>query len=588
MAGTALDVEALRAKYAEEREKRLRPDGKTQFIALTGQFAKFDDDPFCEPFTRDAVTEDVEVLIMGGGFGGLLAAVELTERGITDFRIVEKAGDFGGTWYWNRYPGCMCDVESYTYLPLLEETGFMPTMRYSSADEIFGYCQQIGRQWNLYDRAHFQTRITDAAWDDAAGRWRITTDRGDAISARFLVTAGGILSKAKLPGIEGITDFQGRIFHAGRWDYSYTGGSNTQPMNKLADRRVAIIGTGATAVQAVPRLAEAAKELYVFQRTPSPVGVRGQQPTDEAWFKSQKPGWQWERIVNFTAAVTGAKPEVDLVHDGWTEVMWENTAADGTPEEIAALELSDFATMQGLRDRVDAEVHDPETAEKLKPWYGKTCKRVCFHDEYLPAFNRDNVHLIDTDGKGVERITANGVVANGVEYPVDLIVVASGYDNAVADYHKQIGFDAQGRNGVRLSEKWKKGPRTLHGVFAGDFPNWFMMSTIQGSFGTNYVHFLRESARHIAWLVQTCEERGINSIEASPEAEEEWLMTLYGRLERFAEYSALCTPSYYNGEQSEPDEAAARGVIFVGAVQDWAAVLEAWREDGSLSGTVTT
>jgi len=589
MAGKTLDVEALRAKYAEERDKRLRTDGKTQFQELTGQFADFDRDPFADPnFTRDSVTEEVEVVIMGGGFGGMLAAVELTERGVTDFRIVEKAADFGGTWYWNRYPGCMCDVESYTYLPLLEETGFMPTMRYSSAQEIFEYCQRIGRRWNLYDRALFQTNITDAVWEEAADRWRITTSRGDALTTKFLITAGGILHKAKLPGIEGITDFQGRTFHAGRWDYGYTGGSCTEPMTNLKDKRVGIIGTGATSIQAVPRLAEAAQELFVFQRTPSPVGVRNNAPTDEAWFKSQKPGWHWERIVNFTAAVTGKKPEVNLVQDGWTEVMWENTAADGTPEEIAALELSDFETMQSMRDRVDAVVGDPEIAEKLKPWYGKSCKRVCFHDEYLQAFNRDNVHLVDTDGQGVERITANGVVANGVEYPVDLLIIASGYENAVSDYHRQIGFDAKGRGGVRLSEKWAAGPRTLHGVFAGDFPNWFMMSTIQGSFGTNYVHFLRESARHIAWLVQTCDERGINSIEASTEAEEEWLMTLYGRLGRFGDYSAVCTPSYYNNEQTEPDEAAARGVIFVGAVQDWAAVLEGWRADGSLAGTVTT
>src|SRR4051812_28699428 len=399
-AGGQLSIEELREKYRIEREKRIRPDGNAQFKELKGTYGEFDHDPYADPnFTRDPISEETDAVVVGAGFAGMLAAINLTKLGVRNFRIVEKAGDFGGTWYWNRYPGCMCDVESYTYLPLLEETGFMPTERYSSAAEIFGYCQQLGRTFDLYPRALFQTIINDIAWDDEAKRWTVSTSRGDTLRARFVVIAGGILHKAKLPGIPGIEDFQSEAFHTSRWDYAYTGGSNREPMDKLHDKRVGIIGTGATAIQAVPRLAAAAKELFVFQRTPSAVGVRGNRPTDVEWFKSLEPGWQAERIHNFTLAVTGGQPEHDMVDDGWTKAMWVDTKRMGaTPEETAAIEREDCETMEGSRRRIGEIVEDPETAEKLKPWYGKMCKRVCFHDEYLPTFNRPNVHLVDTDG----------------------------------------------------------------------------------------------------------------------------------------------------------------------------------------------
>jgi cyclohexanone monooxygenase len=370
--GSDLSLEEIREKYRVEREKRLRPDANAQYKELRGEFAAFDRDPYVEPgFTRDPVVEQTEVVIVGAGFAGMLTAINLTKLGIRNFRVVEKAGDFGGTWYWNRYPGCMCDVESYTYLPLLEETGYMPTEKYASAPEIFGYCQLLGRTFDLYRNALFQTVITDIEWDDQQARWHVTTSRGDRLSAHFVVLAGGILHKAKLPGIPGIEGFTGKAFHTSRWDYAYTGGGPRAPLEKLADKRVGIIGTGATAVQAVPQLAHTAKELYVFQRTPSAVGVRNNGPTDLEWWKSLKPGWQAERIVNFTHAVTGARPEQDLVHDGWTEVMWVDTRLAGrTPEEAVELERSDFETTSAFRRRIDELVEDPELAEKLKPWYG--------------------------------------------------------------------------------------------------------------------------------------------------------------------------------------------------------------------------
>jgi cation diffusion facilitator CzcD-associated flavoprotein CzcO len=581
-------VAEARERYQREREKRMRDDGLAQYKEFTGEFEDFDRDPWVEPgFTREPVIEERLALIVGAGFGGMLTSVELTRSGIRDFRIIDKAGDFGGTWYWNRYPGCMCDVESYTYMPLLEETGYMPTEKYASATEIFEHCQRIGRHFELYDHALFQTEMETAEWDDDTERWNITTTRGDRIAAKFLITAGGILHKAKLPGIEGIETFAGRAFHTARWDYSYTGGSATTPMDKLADKTVGIIGTGATAVQVVPQLARTAKDVYVFQRTPSAVGVRNNGPTDEEWFATLEPGWQEERMRNFTAAVTGEKPEQDLVGDGWTRILWENTNIQAeSPEQRRELDQADFEVMAELRQRVEDTVHDPETAEKLKPWYGKHCKRVCFHDDYLAAFNEPNVHLVDTDGRGVREIGPAGPIVDGRQYDLDLLIFASGFE-VTTGLVRRLGFDPVGRNGKRLSERWGDGAHTLHGILTAEFPNMLVISTVQAGFGTNFVHFLSESARHVAWLVATCESEGIASIEATVEAEDEWLSVLHGVAMGLAEYSLTCTPGYYNSEGSFTAEGA-RNLVYPGSLMHYAGYLERWRESGDMAGTRLT
>ena len=583
--GPSPSLEEVRERYRIERAKRIRPDGVAQFKELTGDLADFDRDPFAEPgFTREPVDEEHEVLVVGGGFAGMLTTINLKAHGVEDIRIIDKAGDFGGTWYWNRYPGCMCDVESYTYLPLLEETGYMPTEKYASASEIFAYCQLMGRHYDLYPHALFRTEVEEARWDDEDGRWHVTTNHGDTFRARFFVTAGGILAKAKLPGIPGIEGFEGEAFHTSRWNYGVTGGGPTERMDKLADKRVGIIGTGATAVQVVPQLAEVAKEVYVFQRTPSAVGERNNGPTDVEWYKSQPPGWQQERIRNFTQAVTGAKPDKNLVGDGWTRYMWEDTHVKAaSPEEAEALERSDFESMEELRHRVDTIVEDPETAEKLKPWYGKHCKRMCFHDDYLPAFNKPNVHLVDTDGKGVEQITAGAVVANGEEYPVDILVFASGYE-VTTELASRLGFDPVGRDGQRLSERWSDGPHTLHGILSSGFPNMCMIGIVQAGFGTNFLHFLAESAKHVAWIIATCEKDGVATIESVPSAEEDWLGVLLEQALLIAGYSASCTPGYYNSELSR-DEKTARNLVYTGSILDYAGFLEQWRDAGDFPGT---
>jgi len=577
-------MEAVRERYRIEREKRLRPDGLAQYNELKGEYSEFNIDPYVEPgFTRDPVVAELDAVIVGGGFAGMLTAINLLERGITNFRIVEKAGDFGGTWYWNRYPGCMCDVESYTYMPLLEETGYMPTEKYASATEIFEHCQRIGRHYDLYSRALFQTEIASATWDDSAKNWTITTSRNDEFTSKFMVTAGGLLHKAKLPGIPGINDFAGKMFHTSRWDYGYTGGSATEPMEGLADKSVGIIGTGATAIQVVPQLARTAKEVFVFQRTPAAVGERNNGPTDVEWFESLEPGWQDERMRNFTEAVTGAQPENDMVNDGWTETMWVNTQmAPDSEEETEELERLDFEVMEKMRQRVDDIIEDPELADRLKPWYGKHCKRLCFHDDYLPAFNQDNVHLVDTEGKGVDQITPAGPVVDGTEVPVDLLIFASGFE-VTTGFVQRLGFDPVGRDGVALSERWEDGAHTLHGVMTAEFPNMLIISTMQSGYGTNFVHFLSGTTRHIAWLVANSIDENVASIEPEPEAEDEWLNTLFGVAIGLMNYSGGCTPSYYNSEGVVTPEGA-RNVTYPGSLIDYIGFLDEWREAGGFKG----
>jgi cation diffusion facilitator CzcD-associated flavoprotein CzcO len=391
----SFDPDALRDRYRAERDKRIRADGNEQYLQIAGRFADFGDDPYIEaPIQRAPLTDEVEVVVIGGGFGGLLAGARLREAGVKSLRMIEAAGDFGGTWYWNRYPGAACDIESLVYLPLLEETGFIPEMRYTKAPEIFEHSKRIARHFNLYEDACFQTSVKDLSWDEAAQRWIITTNQGDAMRARFVVMSNGPLNKPKLPGIPGIETFKGHAFHTSRWDYEDTGGSVLGGLDRIGDKRIGIIGTGATAVQCVPHLADGAGQLYVFQRTPSAVNVRNDQPIDADWVRSLPPGWQNHRMDNFNLLLSGGYAEEDLVNDGWTEAFRElvfiarkEGAAGLSPEKLAELmELADFATMERIRARAEAVVNDPATAEALKPWYRQFCKRPCFHDEYLQAF----------------------------------------------------------------------------------------------------------------------------------------------------------------------------------------------------------
>ena len=583
----------LREKYRAERDRRLRAEGNAQYVETRGRFAHYLDDPHADPnFTRAPLEETVEVAILGGGFGGLLAAARLIEAGVEDFRIIEKAGDFGGTWYWNRYPGAACDTESYIYMPLLEEVGYVPKHKYAKAPELLEHCQRIGRHYDLYRRACFQTVVQEARWDEAARRWRISTDRGDVFSARFVIFAGGTtLGRPKLPGVPGIESFKGHSFHTSRWDYAYTGGDSMGGLTGLRDKRVGIIGTGATAVQCVPHLGQWSKELYVFQRTPSSVDVRNDRPTDPDWARSLRPGWQRERIENFTTVISGGDFDVDLVNDGWTDLIGNillaarrrQQAGEAVEDPQALIQQADDQKMEQVRARIDQIVKDPATAEALKPWYNQFCKRPCFHDAYLPTFNLPNVHLLDTKGKGVERITERGVVVAGQEYELDCLIHATGFEVGTG-YTRNIGVEVIGRDGLSLSDKWAEGASTLHSLFTRGFPNCVIFSTIQSGQSANFQHMLDVKSRHIAYVIKEAMNRGVTSLEPTEAAEREWVDTIVKLAIGRRAFLSECTPGYYNNEGGELDLRVARNNQYWRGPVVFTRLLDRWRADGTLPG----
>jgi cyclohexanone monooxygenase len=596
------DPEALHAKYREERDKRLRADANAQYREITGQFAHYLDDPYVEPgFSRAPLTDEVEVVVVGGGFGGQLAAARLRQAGLSDIRIIEKGGDFGGTWYWNRYPGAACDIESYVYLPLLEEIGYVPKEKYSRAPEILAHSRAIGEHFDLYKGALFQTEVTGMRWDDTSARWIVSTNRGDALQARFVVMANGPLHRPKLPGIPGIESFKGHSFHTSRWDYGYTGGTNEGGLSGLKGKRVGVIGTGATAVQCVPHLGEAAAELYVFQRTPSSIDVRNNRPTDPEWARSLEAGWQQRRMDNFNVLVSGGFQEEDLVNDGWTDIIGnilllarKKMAAGEVVEDPAALmQLADFRKMEQVRARVDSVVADPATAEALKPYYNQFCKRPCFHDEYLATFNRPSVHLIDTQGKGVEAITEKGVVANGVEYELDCLIYATGFEAEMTPLSRRAGQDIIGRGGVRLADKWESDPgaSSLFGMMTRGFPNMFIMPAPgqQAVVTVNHTLITVAGAEHIGATTKILEDRRIKVFEVSEQAEAEWCRQILAGYVDANDVMAACTPSRLNFEGNpaamKPQNGSYGGGLgdfygFYELIRDWRNLLAAGETAG--------
>ncbi|MGV0747665.1 flavin-containing monooxygenase [Mycolicibacter minnesotensis] len=575
------DPNTLRDKYARERQRRLRNDGIDQYVEVAGRFARFAEDPWADPgFTREPLSDEVDVAIVGAGFGGLLTGARLRELGVGSIRLIDRAADVGGTWYWNRYPGIACDVESYVYMPLLEELGYVPTEKYAKGPEIFAHCQRIARHYDLYSDACLQTEVTEIRWHQATSRWVITTNRGDAFRARFVSMANGYLQKPKLPGIPGIDGFAGRTFHTSRWDYDYTGAD----LDRLADKRVGIIGTGATAIQCVPRLAEAARHLYVFQRTPSTVDVRGNRPTDPQWAAELEPGWQQRRMENFQILTAGGQADEDLVDDAWTSLTKQMPIVNaGGPN---AAEMADFAKMAEIRGRVDSLVNDPTTAEALKPWYGYYCKRPCFHDEYLQAFNRDNVTLVDTKGRGVEQITASGAVVDGIEYPLDCLVFATGFEVGT-DYCRRTGFEVIGRDGVPLTERWADGVRTFHGLHVSGFPNCFIESIAQSGFTVNFPYLIDTQSRHVAWVIAHALQQSVAALEATEEAEQGWVDAVVARSDVIAGRRETCTPGYYNRE-GHANTRLRQDSFFFGGPTEYADILTAWRESGTLEGFTIT
>jgi cyclohexanone monooxygenase len=587
------DPAALREKYREEREKRMESGGTRNYVKLRGQFQKLYEDPNADPdFVREPVKKEMDFAIIGGGYGGLLCGAELRRVGVEDICIIERGSDIGGTWYWNRYPGAACDVESYIYLPLLEEIGGMPKQKYATAADIWEHTKKIARKFDLYRDALLQTLATDVSWNEEKQRWIVLTNRGDEITARYLVTCTGSMAEPKLPNIPGIETFKGHTFHTSRWDYSYTGGDSSGGLTGLADKKVAVVGTGATAIQVVPHVARSAEHLYVVQRTPSSIHLRDDRPTDPDWFKNLQPGWQQERMINFTTAFHGGKVDVDLVNDEWTQSFFDASDAE-VGGDFSAHQIANFRKMEFARARVDQTVEKPEVAEALKPWYNFFCKRPCFHDEYLPTFNRDNVTLVDTDGKGMERVDETGFWVGDQHYDVDCIVFSTGFEVGTS-HNSRTGFAIRGRDGITLDEHWSDGVRTMHGIHVHGFPNYFYIGGLEQAARTaNFAHSLTNHSRHLGEMIKGCSNNCTSTIEATAEGEEAWVQriihiaTVNSIGSQNTSFQDECTPGYYNNEGQPRRVAVQNGAYGLGPIA-YIQELREWRETGKYEGLSIT
>lgn len=585
------DLDWARAKYAAERDRRADSRSRTAYQTPGSGIAIDLRDTYIPRIEREARSEQVDAVVIGAGFAGLIVAIEMKKCGIGPIRIIDTAGDFGGVWYWNRYPGAQCDVESYIYLPFLEETGYIPKEKYSHQPEILEHAQRLGRHFDLYDDALFHTGVTDVRWSDA-DRWTVATDRGDTIRSTFVVMAGGGQDQPRLPDLPGLDEFSGHVFHSCRWDYDYTGGSHAGDCARLEGKRVAVVGTGASAVQLVPYIAPSTEHLYVLQRTPVVVGERLNKPTDPDWAASLEPGWQDRRMLNYSTLVLGGQQDEDLVDDGWTHATAElasvyggdKGASDVSVEAAAeAAERSDLRYMEKIRARVDKTVNNPAAADLLKPWYRYFCKRPTFNDLYLPAFNRDNVELIDVSGPaGLERLTETGFVVDGTEYPADAIIFASGF---ASDLSERKGYELAGRGGITLRDHWQAGARSLHGVLIHNFPNLFLMGTVHVGLTINYTEMMMRQGRHIARTIELLRARGFDEIEATAEAEDAYVEDIFAAREADVAFHASCTPGYFNNEGMPVKHGKGlTDTVYAGGLFAWLDMVTDWREARNFAG----
>ena len=593
-ADLGFDPDELGRLYEEEREKRIRPDAEAQYLQISNDspFSNkyLEEDPYSEKIERAPLKDEREVIIIGGGWVGMLTATRLIEKGVRDFRIIESGSDFGGTWYWNRYPGAQCDIESYSYLPLLEETGYMPKLRFSYASEIFEHAQRIGKHFDLYKDSVFQTWVTELRWLEDSSMWLVSTNRGDKMRARHICLGTGPVNRPRLPGIPGVEKFKGHSFHTCRWDYKYTGGDSEGKLEGLTDKTVGIIGTGATAVQCIPALGEWAKKLLVFQRTPSSVDLRNNRETDQRWAASLKPGWQKERQKKFGEAFLGKSIDPDFLDDGWTRLARNllDLNAKATEKIDGLTQIADFKTMEEIRNIVDETVKNPDIASKLKAYYNQFCKRPTFNDFYLNTFNRPNVELIDVSStQGVEAINEKGIIANGKEYEVDCIIYASGFE-ITSSYERRLGIPIFGINDKSIYEHWKEGMRTMHGLMVSGFPNMYLCG---GGFvfqlGANYAHGIDVQASHIAYTISQLRDRGIKSANVSVDAEERWISDQLQASDSgifLGGSPDTCTPGYYNQEGTAKRYRNIKRETYGKGVGAYIKLLRQWREDGMLDG----
>jgi cyclohexanone monooxygenase len=470
------------------------------------------------PKTLDAV-------IVGAGFGGMYMLHRLRALGLSA-RILEQADGVGGTWYWNRYPGARCDVESMQYSFSFDEglqQEWQWSERFAAQPELLRYANHLADRYDLRRDIHFETRVTSARFDEAAERWTVTTDKGEVVSARHCVMATGCLSAARLPDIKGVGAFQGETYHTGYWPHEKV---------DFTGKRVAVIGTGSSAIQAIPVIAEQAAQVTVFQRTPNFSIPSRNAPMDAEYEQSWKSDYaakrQQARMMR-TGILYAINPLSALEVDAATrqaeyERRWANggTAFMGAFSDLILNKASNDTASEFVRDKIRGIVKDPATAEALAPKdHPIGTKRICVDTNYYETYNRPNVALVNLRETPIDTITASGIRAGGQDRDFDVIVFATGFDAMTGALLK---IDFEGRGGRRLSAEWEHGPRSYLGLMVAGFPNLFMI-TGPGSPSvlSNMIVSIEQHVDWIAGLLGHMRARGLTCVEATEAAQADWV-----------------------------------------------------------------
>jgi cyclohexanone monooxygenase len=475
---------------------------------------------------QSAGARTYDVVVVGAGFAGMYMLHKLRGQGFS-VRVYEQGGDVGGTWYWNRYPGARCDVESMQYSysfsdELQQEWNW--SERYAPQPEILRYANHVADRFNLRSDIQLDTRVDRAVFDESANAWEITTSDGKTVVAKYVVLATGCLSNARMPDIKGLSDFKGKVYHTGHWPH--------EPVD-FTGLRVGVIGTGSSGIQSVPVIAEQASHLTVFQRTANfSIPARNAELTEaerEA-FRSNYPEIRrfaredarngiYTEMPDRGALDDGdnerrAKYEARWNHGGLTFMsVYNNLALDKSANDTAA----DF-----VREKITEIVQDPQTAKLLQPNnHPIGSKRICIDTEYFATFNRPNVRLVDIRSNPIERILPNAVRTGDKDYEVDALVLATGFDAMTGSVAK---IDIRGRNGQTLNQKWAEGPKTYLGLMSAGFPNLFII-TGPGSPSvlSNMIVSIEQHVDWIADCVAFMRERGLEAMEANKDAEDKWV-----------------------------------------------------------------
>ncbi|WP_238015199.1 NAD(P)/FAD-dependent oxidoreductase [Dactylosporangium sp. AC04546] len=474
----------------------------------------------------DVSGTEFDVVIVGAGFAGMQMLYRVRELGLRA-RVFEAGGDVGGTWYWNRYPGARCDVESveysYQFSPELQQE-WEWTERYATQPEILRYANHVADRFDLRRHIQFDTRVSALVYDETSDRWTVRAATGGEVLARFVIMASGCLSSANLPGFAGMETFAGEVYHTGRWPHEGV---------DLSGKRVGVVGTGSSGVQAVPVIAEQAGALYVFQRTAAytlPAGNHPLDPGEQAAIKADYVGFRAQMSLRQSAGNWRVPPNPASIFDATPserEAEFEARWARGGPGVLGAYadimvdqEANGFAA-EFVRGKIREIVKDPEVAALLSPDQIIGCKRICLDTGYYEAFNRPHVHLVDVATAPIERLTPRGIRTAVDEYELDVIVFATGFDAMTGAL---LSVDIRGRGGLSLREKWLSGPRTYLGLGVPGFPNLF---TVTGPGSPSVLTNMMVSIHHhVNWIgdcLKYLQDHRIASIEASADAEVAWV-----------------------------------------------------------------